>query len=292
MSHVAQPTPSLRDLGLDPALDVAALRDLARAAAVEAGSLVARSRRGDVAVAGTKSSPTDVVTATDRASERLIREYIGGRRGGDAFLGEEYGTAEGSGSTGLTWVVDPIDGTVNFLYGLPAYAVSVAVVAGDPSRDGAWTPVAGCVHNPETGQVWTAGLGLGSAAGSRRLALGEGPELSAALIATGFGYDSARRAGQAQVLASVLPAVRDIRRVGACALDLCMVAEGIVDAYYERGVHAWDMAAGRLIVTEAGGVVRGLADQPPGEAMVLAGAAGTVAALSELLIAASALDRP
>lgn len=284
--------PSLPELGVSADVDVAALAELAREAALAAGGLVREQRPDAVSVAGTKSSPTDVVTAMDRASERLLREVITSRRPDDAILGEEYGAGKDAPATGLTWVVDPIDGTVNYLYGLPAYAISVAVVAGDPTVDGAWTPIAGCVHNPVTGQVWTAALGQGSWAGERRLELGQGPSLDAALVATGFGYDSRRRAGQAQVLASVLPVVRDIRRLGACAIDLCMTAEGIVDAYYERGVHAWDMAAGTLIVTEAGGVVVGLGDLPRGEAMVVAGPPATVDALCELLLTTGATDLP
>lgn len=281
----------LATLGVAAGTDLSELGDLARRAAVSAGDLVRERRPERVGVEATKSSPTDVVTAMDRASEALIREAIAAERPDDAVLGEEYG-ASGPSPTGLTWVVDPIDGTVNYLYGLPAYAVSVAVVAGDPTTDGAWTTVAGCVHNPVTGQVWTATLGGGAWAGERRLALGEGPPLSAALVATGFGYDAGRRAGQARVLADVLPAVRDIRRLGACAIDLCLVAEGVVDAYYERGVHAWDMAAGRLVVTEAGGVVTGLGGMPAGEAMVVAGSPRTVQALREVLITAGALEGP
>ncbi|MFN8077401.1 MAG: inositol monophosphatase family protein [Kineosporiaceae bacterium] len=271
---------------------VRVLMEVAREAAEQAAALVRDGRPERVAVAATKSSPTDVVTAMDRASERLLREVLRRHRPDDAVLGEEYGTDGGAPATGLTWIVDPIDGTVNYLYGLPAYAVSVAVVAGDPSTDGAWSPVAACVHNPATGQVWTAGLGQGAWAGPRRLSLGEGPAPEAALVATGFGYDAQRRAGQAQVLTTVLPRVRDIRRLGACAVDLCLVAEGVVDAYYERGVHAWDMAAGRLVVTEAGGVVDGLGGLPAGEAMVVAGPHVTVAALRDILITAGALDQP
>jgi myo-inositol-1(or 4)-monophosphatase len=217
----------------------------------------------------------------DTASEQLLREVLGTARPDDGMLGEEAGYTPGT--SGLTWVVDPIDGTVNYLYGIPAYAVSVAVVTGDPTVDGAWSPVAGCVHSPAGGETWTAALGQGAFLGARRLRLACPPGLPKALVATGFGYRVARRRSQAQVVASVLPRVRDIRRFGCASLDLCMVATGRVDAYYERGLHAWDMAAARLVVTESGGVVRGVGDRPPSPAMVIAGGTPLVDELETLL---------
>lgn len=253
---------------------------LAESAARRAGELV-HGRRPDRLEIGTKSSPTDVVTQMDTAAEELLRELIGTARPDDGLLGEEAGLQPGT--SGLTWVVDPIDGTVNYLYGLPAYAVSVAVVAGDPTVDGAWAPLAGCVHNPAGGETWTAGLRRGAFLDGRRLQMAAPPRLPGALVATGFGYRAARRRNQARVLASLLPQIRDIRRLGCAAIDLCMLATGRVDAFFERGLHAWDLAAARLVVTEAGGRVRGLGSAPPSQAMVVAGCPPLVDDLAALL---------
>jgi myo-inositol-1(or 4)-monophosphatase len=265
------------DLGPEQVQELLAL---AERAARQAGELV-HGRRPDRLEVETKSSPTDVVTQMDTAAEELLRKILGTARPGDGLLGEEAGLQPGS--SGLTWVVDPIDGTVNYLYGLPAYAVSVAVVTGDPTVDGAWAPVAGCVHSPAGGETWTAGRGLGAFLGGRRLRMAPPPQLPGALVATGFGYRAARRENQARVMGSLLPRIRDIRRVGCAAMDLCMVATGRVDAYFERGLHAWDMAAGVLVVTEAGGVVRGLGAAPPSQTMVVAARPPLVDDLSGLL---------
>ncbi|GLY33285.1 putative inositol-1-monophosphatase SuhB [Kineosporia sp. NBRC 101731] len=235
----------------------------------------------------TKSTATDIVTAMDRAVEKLLREQLAAQRPDDGLLGEENGYAPGD--SGLTWVLDPIDGTVNYRYGIDAYAVSVAVVEGDPTVDGAWTPVAACVHNPATGDTWTAGRGLGAALapgdGSpvRELKLGIPPELDQALVATGFGYAATRRAGQARVLTGVLPRIRDIRRIGSASLDLCGVATGTVDAYYERGVNVWDIAAAVLVLTEAGGALSGLRGAPAGGAMVVGAASPLLEGLCDVL---------
>jgi myo-inositol-1(or 4)-monophosphatase len=247
-----------------------ALLDLAERAARTAGELVRSARRGRVTVEDTKSSPTDVVTEADRATEALLRELLLAERPDDGVLGEEAGT-QGGGS-GLTWVVDPIDGTVNYLYDIPAYAVSVAVVTGSVAVPGRWAPVAGCVHNPATGETWTAASGLGAHLdGERLLDAGPPPPLDRALVATGFGYVSARRRAQARVVADLLPRVRDIRRIGASSLDLCGVAAGRVDAYYERGLNPWDFAAAWLVATESGVGVRGpRGNAPSGELLVAA----------------------
>ncbi len=178
---------------------------------------------------------------------------------------------------------DPIDGTVNYLYEIGVYAVSVAAVTGEPTVDGAWTPVAGCVHNPVSGETWTAGRGLGAFLDGRRLAVPEPPPLDRALIGTGFGYVAERRRTQARVVADLLPRVRDIRRIGCAAIDLCMVASGRLDAFFESGLHAWDMAAARLVVEEAGGVVRGIGGRPPAEEMVVAAARPLVDVLAAAL---------
>jgi myo-inositol-1(or 4)-monophosphatase len=261
--------------------DVRSLLALAEHVARQAGVGLVEQRPPDLGVAATKSSPTDVVTVMDHSAEALLRELLRQARPHDGVLGEEAGRR--SGSSGLTWVLDPIDGTVNYLYGIPAYAVSVAVVTGDAAVDGGWRPVAGCVHNPASGETWTAGRGLGARLGGRVLRLGPPPALDGALLGTGFGYFSGRRRTQARVVADLLPRVRDIRRIGCAAMDLCMVATGRLDAYYERGLHSWDLAAARLVVEEAGGVVRGLGAAPPGEAMVVAGAPPLVDVLAEAL---------
>ncbi len=256
---------------LDRSVDTEELRQLAETFARRAGELIRSRGTSGAAVADTKSSPTDVVTATDREVESLLRALIAERRPQDAILGEEVGL--GTGDSDLTWVVDPIDGTVNFVYGIPAFAVSVAVVSGDPQQPGAWRPLAGCVHNPVSGLTWTAAADGGAFLDGRQLRLGAPPALEGALVATGFGYRAERRIAQSRVLAGLLGRVRDIRRMGAASLDLCMVASGQVDAYYERGLNVWDMAAGVLIVTEAGGQVRGIDGVPAGEHMTVAAAA-------------------
>ncbi len=257
--------------------------DLARAA----GRLIVEERPDRVGVAATKSSAVDIVTVMDRASEQLIRSRLAAERPDDGFLGEEGGGG-GSARSGITWVVDPIDGTVNYLYGIPAYAVSVAAVEGDPARSGAWRPVAAAIVNPATGAEFHARRG----GGAWRVMNGEATALQAstrddlglALVATGFGYVAARRAWQAEVLRHVLPRVRDIRRIGSAALDLCRVAEGTVDAFWERGLNPWDLAAGWLVATEAGAVLGGpRAGDAPCEDLAWAAAAGLAEAFPALL---------
>jgi myo-inositol-1(or 4)-monophosphatase len=250
--------------------DRTALLELAERAARAAGDLVRRARTGRVTVEDTKSSPTDVVTEADRAAEALLRELLRAERPDDAVLGEEGGAQTGGSS--LTWVVDPIDGTVNYLYGIPVYAVSVAVVEGTVGVPGQWSPVAGCVHNPATLETWTAARGLGAQLDGERLPdRGTPPPLERALVSTGFGYTSQRRRAQARVVADLLPRVRDVRRIGVSSLDLCSVAAGRADAYYERGLNPWDFAAGWLVATESGVGVRGpRGAAPSGELLVAA----------------------
>lgn len=284
--------------GLDPR----ALEALAVDLAVAAGRLIVRNRPDRLSVS-TKSSSTDVVTTMDADSERYLIERLGRERPGDAVFGEEGGARVGS--SGITWVLDPIDGTVNYLYGIPEYAVSVAAVVGDPAIDGAWRPVAGAVAHPERlehGVVYSAALGHGSR--MRRVgpadAAGNGSEggpvdageslgtsgavsLEQTLLGTGFGYVPRVRRRQARVLLEVLPAVRDIRRAGSAALDLCAVAAGRLDAYYERGVNPWDYAAGWLVVTEAGGVVSGVGASEPGANGIVAAAPAVHAAVRDLV---------
>lgn len=258
------------------------LLGLAVAAAAEAGEML-RSQRpagpaGRPEVADTKSSPTDVVTEMDRAAERLIAARLLAARPGDAILGEEGGE---SGQGRVRWIVDPLDGTVNYLYGLPDWAVSIAAeVAGEV--------VAGVVAVPVREEVFTAIRGRGSwlqapGAAPVRLRCNTGVPLSRALVATGFGYAAGRRQVQGEVVAAVLPRVRDIRRGGSCAVDLCSLAAGRVDAFYERGVNYWDFAAGGLVATEAGARLTGLAGRPPGPSLVIAAEPGLFGELHELL---------
>ena len=211
--------------------------------ALEAAELVRGRREGVVTVAETKSSAVDVVTEADRASERLIRDRLLTARPGDGFVGEEGGQADST--SGVTWVVDPIDGTVNFLYDLPMYAVSIAARRGDDV-------VAGVVVNVPTGEVFTALRGGGAWVDGRRLRVGACPPASQTLVATGFNYDADVRVLQGRAVAELLATVRDVRRLGSAALDLCAVAAGRVDAYVEEGLHPWDLAAGGLVATEAG----------------------------------------
>ena len=259
------PGPSGPDLSVVPEDERAALEELAVRIAVEAGRLVRDERPDAVDVHRTKSTDLDVVTLMDTRSETLVRRRLAEARPDDGVLGEEEGVT--GGTSGLTWVVDPIDGTVNYLYDLPAYAVSLAVVVGDPTRPGAWSPVAGAVVAPRTGEVFSARAGGGARVrrmdpvgegavdeAATRLRVSDVGDLAGVLLATGFAYDRQVRVGQAQVVVDLLPRVRDVRRLGAAALDLCHVAAGRVDAYYEVGTHAWDVAAGALVVTEAGGV--------------------------------------
>lgn len=277
--HPGAPAPTDAP-ALPDAATLSALRDLAERVALAAADLVRRTRPDEVTVAATKSSPVDVVTAMDAASEALLRELILAERPDDAILGEEDGHVDGT--SGLTWVIDPIDGTVNYLYGIPAFAVSVAVVAGtaDPLE---WTALAGAVVAIAGGSAWTAARGGGATRDGQPITVNAAKELSQSLVGTGFGYASERRAAQAQVLVHVLPQVRDIRRIGSAALDLCMVAEGTLDLVYERGLNPWDMAAGALIVEEAGGVATGLRGMAASPTMTVAGPRESVAALAALL---------
>lgn len=220
--------------------------DIAR----EAGELARVRREAGVSIAATKSTLADIVTEADREVEALIRARLAAARPGDGFLGEETGAE--AGTTGITWVVDPIDGTVNYAYGIPTYAVSIAAVRGDPAPE-AWEPVAGVVLNPVSGELFHAAQGEGAWLGAQRLAVSPDIAPAGALLATGFGYDPATRGGDLELIGRVMPIARDLRRGGAAALDLSFVAAGRLDGYFERGLSPWDLAAGSLLVTEAGG---------------------------------------
>jgi len=244
----------------------------------QAGSLALQMRVG-VETLATKSSPTDVVTKADQAVERLLTDGIRAARPDDGLLGEEGASDEGT--TGLRWVVDPIDGTVNYLYGIPQWAVSIGI------EDAEGTVVA-VVYDPPKDELWRAVRGQGSTLNGAPLQCSDATSLAQSLVATGFGYDERRRAAQARLLPTLLPAVRDIRRMGAGALDLCAVAAGRVDAYYEQALSPWDLSAGCLIATEAGARVGGLNDKPASHDLVVAAAPGVFDALHDLLAAAGA----
>jgi myo-inositol-1(or 4)-monophosphatase len=315
---------------------------IAVAAALEAGDLLA-SQEGRVAVAATKSSPTDVVTEMDGRAEELIRARILAARPNDAILGEEGGQVEGAADAPVRWVVDPLDGTVNYLYGLHDWAVSIAaevewVEDGEVGRG----IVVGAVYVPMRGELFTAVRGEGAwlesshgsnapargagdslesvaasdpasvapanasnafsgASGAREsdipeisifgrvsLRCGPGAPLDQALVATGFGYTAERRKVQGEVLAALLPLIRDIRRNGAASVDLCAVAANRVDAYYERGLNYWDYAAGALVAAEAGAVVGDTRGGPPSTSMTIVAGPALFGPLRDTLAAADA----
>lgn len=234
----------------------------------DAAATARRMRAEAIHDVQTKSTDTDVVTAADRAVERQVVEALRAERPGDGVLGEEYGDTAGPDIAGpgpgaVRWILDPIDGTVNYLYGLPSWAVSLAAEV-----DG--VVVAGVVHNAATGDEWTATLGGGAWRAGRRLTGSVRTDLDQALVGTGFGYDAARRAHQGAVVAGLLTRVRDIRRIGAASVDLCMAGEGMLDAYFEKGLNPWDHAAGGLVATEAGLRVSGLDGAPADGRMLIA----------------------
>jgi myo-inositol-1(or 4)-monophosphatase len=270
----------------DPVL----LRSVAEQLATEAAAFV-RARRaevfGDPSTLGdtgsavrAKSTPTDPVTVVDTETERLLRDRLAVLRPGEDVLGEEEGGSPAGRDGEFTWVLDPIDGTVNFVYGIESYAVSVAV-----QRDGA--SVAGAIADVPAGALYSAAVGHGAqllrAGVTTPLRTTGAADLSMSLVGTGFSYAPEQRIHQAEVLTTLLPAVRDVRRFGSCALDLCMVAAGRLDAYYEDGVHVWDWAAGALIAAEAGATLR----LPSGEAgepgLIVASAPGIADALGATL---------
>ena len=255
---------------MDPDATLALATELAH----EAGAL-ALSMRAGIEQLGTKSSPTDVVTTADRAVERLLVTALRAARPADGILGEEGGAA--TGTSGVRWVLDPIDGTVNYLYGIPQWAVSLGV------EDADGTAVA-VVFDPSKGEVWQAVRGGGAVLDGEPLRCSSCSDLTLALVGTGFGYDARRRAAQARALPDLLPRVRDLRRLGAGSLDLCGVAAGRLDAYFEQGLSPWDLSAGGLIATEAGAAVGGLRGRPAGGDLVIAAAPGVFDALHDLLV--------
>jgi myo-inositol-1(or 4)-monophosphatase len=231
-----------------------ALREIAEAVAREAGRQLRDAFGGERVNVTAKSSPTDLVSEADHAAERLIRDRLAAARPDDGFLGEEGGDAEGT--SGLRWVVDPLDGTINFLFRIPQWAVSIAC------EDEHGTLI-GVVYDPMRDELWTAERDGPALLDGRPIEGSRRDDLGTALVATGFGYDAEVRRLQAAVTAELLPQVRDIRRLGSAALDLAWTAAGRYDAFYERGLNAWDLAAGALLCRRAGLSIRTLAPTPP-----------------------------
>ncbi len=226
------------------------LEALAIDIAQDAGALARTRRQEGVAIAATKSALADIVTLADREVEALVRARLAEARPEDGFLGEETGAERGSSD--VTWVVDPIDGTVNYAYGHPLYAVSIAAVIGEPVA-GRWQAIAAAVYAPALDELFHATRGGGAWLGDQRLTVNAEVSPAGGLLATGFGYDPATHAGDLARVARVMPMARDVRRGGAASLDFAYVAAGRLDGYFERGLAPWDHAAGALLVTEAGG---------------------------------------
>ncbi|WP_084037847.1 inositol monophosphatase family protein [Demequina sp. NBRC 110053] len=263
---------------------------IARTLATETSRLILDGRAA-ATVSATKSSDIDIVTQMDLAAEAHLRARLEQLRPDDAVLGEE-GRAK-PGATGVTWVLDPIDGTVNYLYGLPHFAVSVAAVTG-PATPAAWTAQAGAVADG-TGTLWSAARGRGAWRDGQPLRRRDAPPLSQTLLGTGFQYVAERRERQGQIVAAMLGQVRDIRRLGAAAVDLCLVAAGSLDAYYEHGLHSWDFAAAALIAQEAGVRVAGIDGGPGDERLLIAAMPHAWEPLRDALVSAGAdrtWDRP
>lgn len=262
--------------------DANELLALAAALARDAGRLLLATLDRAPSGVGTKSSGTDMVSQADRSAEALIVGRLGEARPHDAVIAEEGGGHEGSSD--VRWVVDPLDGTTNYLYGYPHFSVSIAV-----ERHG--ETVAGAVFDPSRDELFTAARGAGARLNGRPAAVADKSDLATALVATGFSYAPEIRARQAEVLATVLPATRDIRRNGSAALDLCWVACGRVDGYYEAPLQPWDLAAGAFIARQAGAVVTPLAGVPGGPGGVVAAGPSLSPALVALLDAARAGSR-
>ncbi len=257
--------------------ELTALSGLALSIADEAAALLTAALARPRSAIETKSSPTDMVTATDRAAEELIAGRIREARPNDGILGEEGASTEGS--SGYRWVVDPIDGTTNFVYGYPGFAVSIAV-----ERDG--EAVVGVVTDVSQGEVFSAIRGGGATRNGEEVHVSDATETSTALVATGFAFEPRVRARQGAAIAGLLPQIRDIRRIGAASVDLCSVACGRVDGFFERGLNRWDYAAGALIVTEAGGRVGAIEGGAAVPGSIIATAPGVFDGLGRLVRAA------
>lgn len=259
----------------DPSAQV--LLELATRLALEAGALILERSTTVRERISTKSSDTDLVTEVDHAAEALIVDGILAERPSDAVLGEEGGGRDGT--SGVRWVIDPLDGTTNYVYGIPAYAVSIGVEVHSET-------VAGVVHDAARQETFAAAKGAGATLNGRPIAVSDMKNLERALVATGFGYSPDVRAEQATVLARILPRIRDIRRGGSAALDLCWVACGRLDAYFEQGLKEWDLAAGALIVREAGGDAVGFDGLPAKAGSIVAAPLALLEPLRALVLEA------
>jgi myo-inositol-1(or 4)-monophosphatase len=276
MSALPQPSP-----------DPGALVDLAAGVAARAGDLLLDGLHRRRTLVETKSTGTDMVSEMDRASETLIVEALLAARPDDGIVGEE-GSAR-DGTSGVRWVIDPLDGTTNYLYGHPGWGVSIAAeVDTEIATETGEGVIAGVVLDPVHGDLFTATPGGGARRNGEPTACSGQQDMALALVATGFGYQPVRRGAQAQVLVGLLPHVRDIRRMGAAAVDLCSVACGRVDAYFERGLAWWDLAAGALIAAEAGAIVSSIEGGPVQPGSVLAAAPGIATPLRDRLSALGA----
>jgi len=254
---------------------------MAERAARRAGALLLDGAGRARAEVSTKSTGTDMVTEMDRAAEALITEELLGARPEDGILGEEG--ADQAGTSGVRWVVDPLDGTTNYLYGFPGFNVSIAAEVDGQAAVGA-------VFDVVRQELFSAGRGLGATRDGQPIQTSEATDLGLALVGTGFSYEPERRRRQAEVLVEVLPRIRDIRRQGAAALDLCSVACGRLDAYYERGLAPWDLAAGGLIAREAGAEVTDFGGGDASAGAVVAASPGVAQALRDLLATTGAAD--
>ncbi|WP_051325144.1 inositol monophosphatase family protein [Candidatus Solirubrobacter pratensis] len=255
-------------------MTVGELRALAEAVAREAGALLRGAFEGPELRVSAKSTPTDLVSEADHSAERLIRERILRARPGDGILGEEGGDT--GGTSGVRWIVDPLDGTINFLFGIPQWAVSIAC-------EDASGPLAGVVYDPVRDELFSAERDGTATLDGAPVSASTRTDIATALVGTGFGYDADVRRAQAEVVARLLPHVRDVRRFGAAAIDLAWTACGRLDAYYEHGLNPWDLAAGALICERAGLEVRPLEPVGPSAAGVLVAPPGLAGALLEQL---------
>ena len=263
-------------------VDPAELLALAEPLALEVADHLRTSLDGDGPAVSSKSTPTDLVTELDTWAEAHITERLLAARPDDAIQGEEG--ANVAGTSGVTWCVDPIDGTVYFVHGIPGFCVSIAAQVDGRS-------IAAVVASPLHGEVFTATLGGGAFLDGRPIRCAQPVSLARSVVATGFGYDPARRTRQAEVVAAVIGQIADVRRFGAAAIDLCWVACGRVDGYWEVGLNPWDHAAGALIAREAGAVVTGIAEgTEPSERFTLAAPPEVWADLAALLAGAGAAD--
>ena len=252
----------------------AELRSVAERLAREAGDMALRGRKSGAVPATTKSSPIDMVTEYDKASEKMIVEGLARLRPDDGIVGEEGASTDGT--SGITWHIDPIDGTSNFYFDIPMWAVSIGAVDADG-------PVAGAVYAPALGEMFSAARGQGATVNGAPIRVRDNPDVSDALVCTGFSYRIHERAVHAERVARMVMRIRDLRRFGAAAIDLCFVGCGRYDAYFEEHLHSWDLVAGQLVATEAGAIVTDYSGNPVTPRQVLASQPGVHRAIVDLI---------